>query len=305
MTPLRFLSPGENFMALERAHSHPDDASVIVIPVPFEQTSSFGLGSSGGPEAIITASHEVELFDAALGFEPFQAVGGIATLAAMDLDGLDGERVSQRLCAEVSEWLERGKFVVTLGGEHTSIVGAVRAHCEACNDLTVLQFDAHSDLRPDYLGTRWNHACAVARILDFHDSVVQVGIRSQDKAEREVASAKGLPVFYAHAIHHDAEQGHDWVQPILDATRQNVYITFDCDVLDPSVIPATGTPEPGGLTWLQVDKLLKRLCAARNVVGLDVNELAPIEGINYPQFTIAKLIYRFIGYRVAREGLAR
>jgi agmatinase len=231
-----------------------------------------------------------------LGIEPVQAVRGIATLDPLDVDGLGGEELAERLRKTVGGWLDRGKFVITLGGEHTSVVGAIKAHCETFSDLTIVQLDAHSDLRPSYLGDPWSHACAAARVLDFHDALVQVGIRSQDREERAFSEGKGLPVFYAHEIHCCQEEREDWIGLIIRTTRKHVYLTFDCDVLDPSVLPATGTPEPGGITWSQIDRFLARICRERKVVGLDVSELSPIPGLEYPQYNVAKLIYRFLGY---------
>lgn len=292
-----FLSEAVNFLALPEESSSPERAGVVVILVRFEATSTYGTGTARGPEAIIHASHQVELFDAALGFEPYRATGGIATRAPLDVAGCDGETVAQRVREAVARQLAEGKFVVVLGGEHTAVVGAIQAHCAAFDDLTVLQLDAHSDLRPTYYGSPWNHACAMARVLDFHRAVVQVGIRSQALEERRIAEAHGLPVFYAHDIHGHEDRGEHWVTGVIAATTPRVYVTLDCDVFDPAVVPATGTPEPDGLTWRQVDRLLARLCAEREVVGLDVSELAPIPGVQHAEFTIAKLIYRFIGHR--------
>ena len=285
------------FLDLPPEQANPQTAGVVMLPVPFERTSTYGQGSARGPAAIIAASREVELFDTVLGCEPYEAAGGIATLAPLDVSDCDGQAVAERLRHEVGKWLIKNRLVITLGGEHTSVVGAIRAHCEAYANVTVLQLDAHSDLRPEYNGDPWNHACAMARVLDFHDHLVQVGIRSQAKAERATAQERGLTVVHAHDIHLKDDERADWLEEIIEATHHNVYVTFDCDVMDPSLVPATGTPEPGGLTWRQVNELLRRLCLERSVVGLDVNELAPIEGMTYPEFTMAKLIYRFVGYR--------
>ncbi len=290
-----FLGTEENFLALDAEWSSPDTAGVIVQMAGFEKTSSFGLGSALGPQAILKASHEVELFDAVLGFEPYIAAKGIATLAPLDVSDCDGASLAAQLFQQTAQWLERRKFVVTVGGEHTSIVGAVQAHCRAFSDVTVLQLDAHSDLREEYQGDPWSHACAMARVLDFHDHIVQGAIRSQERVEREVSEARGIPVFYAHDIHDREAAGEDWIGDMVRATRPQVYISLDCDALDPAVVPATGTPEPGGLTWRQVDRLFARLCAEREVIGLDVSELAPISGDHRSEFTMAKLIYRILG----------
>lgn len=294
---IKSLSIERNFLGLPSEHSDPETAGVIVLPVPFESTSTYGKGSWAGPEAILEASHQVELFDCALGCEPFVQAGGIATLEPLNVLGCNGPEVALRIEEAVNPWIARGKFVVVLGGEHTSIIGNVRAHCAVFNDVTVIQFDAHSDLRPEYEESEWNHACAMARLLDFHDSLVQVGIRSQEAGERALVEARSIVNLYAHDVHAMERQGKDYAGRIVEACRPRVYLTFDCDALDPSIIPATGTPEPGGLTWYQVDEILGRLCREREVIGMDFNELAPIEGSSVSQFTIAKLIYRMIGYR--------
>ncbi|NWG12790.1 MAG: agmatinase [Acidobacteria bacterium] len=307
-----FLSEQENFLGLPEASSDPKAAGVVIIPVPYERTSTVGRGSALGPDAVIAASHAVEFFDAALGFEPYQAAGGIATRAPLDVAQCDGPGLSGRLRNEAAHWLGLGKFVATLGGEHTSVVGAIRAHCDAYEGLTVLHLDAHCDLRPEYLGDPWNHACAMARVLDFlplacpaactGPSLVQVGIRSQDREERAVARERNVPVFYAHEIHDQTYARQDWIGRVIASTRPRVYVTLDCDVMDPSIMPATGAPEPDGLTWQQMDALLSRLCRERELVGFDVSELAPIPGLRHPEFTVAKLIARILGHRFARHS---
>lgn len=292
-----YLPEAENFLGLSEELSAPASARVVVLPVPFEATSTYGPGSSGGPIAILDASHQVELFDAALGFEPFRTAGGIATRRPLDSAGSDGQGLAERLRENVKELLEQGRFVIVLGGEHTSVVGTIWAHCGYYANLTVLQLDAHSDLRGSYLGSSWNHACAMARVIEFHGDLVQVGVRSQAAEERAIVEQERIPVFYAHEIHAQNRGMADWIGPIIEKTKPRVYVTLDCDVMDPSVVPATGTPEPGGLTWAQIDRLLSRLCREREVVGMDVAELAPIPGLRHPQFTVAKLLYRFLGYR--------
>lgn len=295
-----FLPPEEGFLGLPAQENPPETARVILIPAPFEASSSYGRGSADGPRAIIEASAQVELFDAALGREPWRLAGGVATLAPLEVQGLSAPEMNARLEENVARALDEGRFVITLGGEHSSIVGAVQAHCRRFERLTVLQLDAHSDLRPSYQGDPWSHASAMARVLDFHDHLVQAGIRSQDKTEREISEAGGIPVFYGEAMVRAQARGEDWIGPIIDTCRQNVYLSLDCDVFDPSLIPATGTPEPGGLDWPMLDLLLERLCAARRLVGFDVSELMPINGLPASQFIIAKLISRLMARALAR-----
>ena len=295
----------KNFLALDRDQSNLAHAPVVVQQAPLERTTSYGKGAANGPRAIIEASHQVELFDAALGCEPVAEMGGIATLPALETARKDARQFADALYAETAHWIARNKFVVTLGGEHTSVLGAIRAHCAAWNDLTVLQLDAHSDLRNEYDGSRWNHACAMARVLDFHEHIVQAGIRSEALEERRRAEALALPVVYAHEILAYPPGEDAWIKRIIRACRRSVYVTLDCDVFDPAVIPATGTPEPAGLTWQHIESLFRRLCTVRNVVGIDISELAPIRGIHHPQFTMAKLIYRFLGIRFQESNNTR
>jgi len=294
----RFLSSIKGFLGIpEEEAVAPEAARCVFLPVPYEHSSSYGRGSCRGPEAIIEASKQVEFFDATLGFEPRARCGGLATFEPLAVDSMDATAVEKALFGEVLAWLNRDKFILALGGEHTSVVGAIHAHAKYYDEVTVLQLDAHSDLRESYEDNPWSHACAMARVLDFHDRLVQVGIRSQCIEERQRSEALAIPVFYGEAIQARAQAGEDWIGDIVRATTKRVYITLDCDVFEPYWMPATGTPEPGGLSWMQINALLQRLCAEREVAGLDVNELSPLPDVHYPQYLIAKLIYRFLGYR--------
>jgi agmatinase len=291
-----YLPAGERFLGLDDGQADPDRAGFVLVPVPFERTSSYGRGSAEGPAAILAASHQVELRDAALGIEPWAAVGGIATMSPLPIgESDDGRDVMDRLEGVVGDLLDSRRRVATLAAEHTGVVGAVLAHARRADDLTVVQIDAHSDLRPEYLGDPWSHACAMARVLDFHRDIVQVGIRSESSEDAAAARAHGLKVFYGEQIQRDAGRGADWIAPIVDACAENVYVTLDLDALDPAIMPATGTPEPGGLTWRQVDDVVERLCRDRRVLGFDVSELAPVPGLAAPQYIAAKLVYRLIG----------
>ena len=292
----RILDEKHNFLGVQNSTNWPETSGVVIIPVPYEQTASYGLGSGNGPAEILTASHHVELYDAELEFAPVEEADDIITLKPLSIDGYSGQSLAQYLDNEVASWLKTGKRVITLGGEHTSVVGAIKAHIDYYNDITILQFDAHSDLRSSYQKDAWNHACTMARVLDFYNNIVQVGIRSQSKSEKEKASRLGLPIFYANAIHKQERKGWDWISEIIHALSEKVYITFDCDVMDPSIMPATGAPEPGGLTWSQLDRLFGRICQECQIIGFDVSELSPVKALNYPQYTVAKLIYRLIGY---------
>jgi len=289
------LPEAERFLAVEDAWADPERSRCVVIPVPYDETTSYGHGAQDGPAAILEASHQVEFFDTDLGYEPRGKCGGILTTAPLDVAGLDGASLAERLEAEAAGWIAKGKRVVVLGGEHTSGVGAAWASAAAYPGVGVLQLDAHSDLRAEYLGNPWSHACAMARVLDRDARLVQVGIRSEAGEERETVTARGIPVHYAAAIHRVAASGEDWTGAVVAQLPEHVHITFDCDVFDPAVMPSTGTPEPNGLLWRQVDALLERVCAERTVVSVDVTELAPIPGLSHPQFTVAKLVHRLIG----------
>ncbi len=291
-----FLPQERRFLGLEDAWAGPEEAGCVFVPAPYEASSSYRRGSAHGPEALLAASRQVELFDAALGRESFRDCRGIATVAPLET-ATGAEAFCTKLSDTVTALRARGKFVVTLGGEHSAVVGAVRAHTAADPELTVLQLDAHSDLRESYEDEAWSHACAMARVRDTHPRLVQAGIRSQCAEERAVTDAQGIPVFYGEDIQRRAARGEDWVAPILEMLSQRVYVTFDCDVMDPSVVPGTGTPEPGGLTWTQANTLFERLCAERELVGFDISELAPLPDAVHSEFTIAKLAYRVLGYR--------
>lgn len=293
------LSADQRFLGLQDAFADPDRSRCVILPAPYERTSTFGAGSIHGPQSILRASREVELFDAALGFEPHRAADGIVTQVPLSLQALPGDEMVATVQDAVGYWRDRNKFIVTLGGEHTAILGAVKSHVESDSSVTVLQLDAHSDLRETYEGSPLNHACVMARVREFHTNIVSVGIRSQCVEERQAAEELGVKTFYAHDILRDARAFDETVDSILDAVGQRVYMTFDCDCLDPSIMPATGTPEPGGLSWHQVTTLLQRLCSEKELIGFDISELAPIAGVHHPEFTIAKLIYRVIGWKFA------
>ncbi|MHC4353477.1 MAG: agmatinase [Planctomycetota bacterium] len=286
-----------NFLGLSGNMASIENAGAAVLSVPYEKTSTYGNGSEAGPAAIILASQQVELFDTVLGAMPYRLAGGIATIPAITCLGKSVLTLIEELRVKVNDVLSSSKFPVVLGGEHMSVVGAIKAATEKFSDLTILQLDAHSDLYSEYEGDEWNHACTAARILDFHDHIVQVGVRSQSADERDFVVNHSIPVFYAHDIYQKECAKDDWISPIIDSIRKYVYVSVDCDVFDPSIVPATGTPEPGGLSWRQIDGLLRCLCAERDVVGLDVSELSPLAGSHQSEYTIAKLVSRFIGYR--------
>lgn len=262
------------------------------VSVPSGKTASYGGGSEKGPAAIYEASCQVELYDEVLGGETYRSFGGILDEAVAGAKNTPLNVLFSRLKNKVKKLISDGRFVVTLGGDHTSVIGAIAAHTEAYKDVTVLQFDAHADLRQTYEGSKWNHACAMARVYDFHKDIVQAGIRNMSAPEADFIREKSIPCFMAHVIKKDLEGFKD---KLIKSLKKNVYITFDCDCLDPAIMPATGTPEPNGFTWEEIDGILASICAKRKIVGFDVNELAPIKGMHHPEFTAARLIYRLLG----------
>ncbi len=272
------------------------EPAVAVLPVPYERTTSWGRGAEDGPAALLRASHYVELYDEELRLEPFRI--GIETLPPVDVEA--GEDVAlERISTAARAAIERGRFLAAIGGEHTVTPALVRGVVEAVgSDLGVVQFDAHTDLRPTYAGTPWNHACAMSRVLDLGVSTLAIGIRSLSRPEAARIETEGLPVIWANQMHAlAAEELQALFLGLLASLPDTVYLTFDLDFFDPSLLPATGTPEPGGGNWRQALALLRLLFEHKRVIAMDVVELAPIPGNPASDFTAAKLLYKCIGYR--------
>ncbi|HEX6308218.1 MAG TPA: agmatinase [Longimicrobiales bacterium] len=287
-----------NFLGLDGKASEFTRAKAVILPVPYEATTSFGGGTANGPAAILAASRYIELYDQELDREPADA--GISTLPSLSLTGAG----PQAAIAELREAYDRvldaasGKFVVLLGGEHSVSSAPILAWTERLQAqgrrLSVLQFDAHTDLRPEYEGSPYSHASVMARVQDRVE-LVAVGIRALTSEEmRLVRKADNIHVFLADDIH----SGDAWMDDVMSRLGEDVYISFDVDVFDPALVPSTGTPEPGGLQWYPVLRLLRRVFAERTVHAADVVELAPIPGLAAPDFLVAKLIYKMIGYRL-------
>jgi len=278
------------FFDLEERYTRYETAAAVILPVPFDATSTWRKGSAGAPEAVRLASRHVELYDLETGREVYRR--GICGLPPVEA-GTSREMV-ERVCGAVAAQVERGKFVVTLGGEHTVAVGAVRA-CAARNPgMSVLHLDAHADRRETYLDDPLNHACAVARIRECVSSVVSVGVRSCDACE--VHSLKEDAVITAREVRENVE----WTSRVLESLGEKVYVTLDVDVFDPAVLPSTGTPEPGGLDWYHVTGLLRRVAEQRRIVACDVTELCP-DGRAESEFTVAKLVYKILTYALGGE----
>ncbi len=279
------------FLGLKEADAAYAAAAVVVIPVPYERTVSYGAGTARGPAAILEASGYVELYDEVLGEEPWRK--GIHTAPEVSSKD-DPEAFLAELEERAAEVLADGKFPVFLGGEHSLTTAPVRAARDAFEDLSVLQLDAHADLREEYHGSPWSHASVMRRVHELGIPVVPVGIRAVSPEEIGFIRAHDLPVFWSHWIAH----GEEWMDTALSALTETVYLTFDVDFFDPALIPATGTPEPGGGFWHETMRFLGRVFREKRVVGMDVVELSPIDGFHAPDFVVARLVYRAIGYRL-------
>ena len=298
--PAGWESYQHNFLGLEEPWCHPEQAGVYVLPAPYEHTSSYVSGSDQGPSAIIEASHQVEFYDEMLRCEPFREWGGIATVTPLDLKGKVDRQAVDAIEGFVRPHVGTGRFLVTLTGEHTGALGAIRAHAERYPNLNVVQIDAHGDLRHAYQGNPYSHASVMARVVEDGLPLVQVGIRSicPEEVER-IAGSDRISTFFAAALLDPAGpyegKSTRWIPDIVKACRGPVYLTFDCDGLDASLVPALGTPEPGGLGWYDTLNLITALANGPGILGMDISEIAPIEGFVAPQFCIARLIYRILG----------
>ncbi len=298
--PAGWLEADENFLGLDETWCHPDRAGVRVLPAPYEHTSSYIPGSDRGPSAIIEASRQVELYDETLDCEPYREWGGVATAMPLDLGGKVDRVAVEAIEAFVQPHVGEGRFALTLTGEHTGALGAIRAHAKRYPDLCVVQIDAHGDLRQAYQGNPFSHASVMARVVEDGLPLVQVGIRSISPEEIALlAKTESVSTFFAAKILDPSGpyegRAARWVPEVVKACRGPVYLTFDCDGLDASLVPALGTPEPGGLGWYDTLTLVTALADGPGIVGMDVSEIAPIEGFAAPQFAVARLIYRILG----------
>jgi agmatinase len=276
------------------------EAQVIIVPFGFEATTTFGKGAKNGPAAIIKSSRQVELFDDELWQETYKKV--------KIMTAQEPKKKTRDLEGVIKEILENKKLPIILGGEHSITSFIINAYRKTVlENFSILQFDAHADLRDGYLGQKYSHAAAMRRCLDFKNiNLVQIGIRNISNENDEMAFWKrnqGSPVNFAKAKHGAriktfwAKDKKKWkIADIVKGLEKNVYITFDVDVFDSSIMPSTGTPEPGGLDWYEVLDVLRMVCAKRKIIGADFVELAPIKNFPAPDFLVAKLIYKTIGY---------
>ncbi len=287
----------DTFLILDPAEHTLDRSRCVVLPVPYEETTSYRKGARRGPEAIVRASAEMEDYDVELGCEPCSV--GIHTAPALEPPVLESnggpEAMAGRVREAVSFYAAQGKLMGMLGGEHSITSGAVAALAERHPGLSVLFFDAQADLRDDYQGWTHSHACAARRTLDHASSLTLVGVRSMTGEEAVFAQERGVALFPR-----GAEPIAD-VDAIVDTLGEDVYVSFDLDAFDPSFMSAVGTPEPGGMGWWEALRILRTVGECRRIVGFDVVELAPDEGPEACAYTAAKLVYKMFGYATARS----
>lgn len=275
----------------EEQYTSLKNASIVILPVPYDETSTWIKGADKGPQAILEASYNMEFYDIETQTEVYKQ--GIYTAPAIT-EKVSPETMVAAVKAATTQYLEQEKFVVSIGGEHSVSIGAIQAFAEKFDNLTILQIDAHTDLRPTYMGSANNHACVMARAREVA-KIVQVGIRSMDRSE--LAYIEEGKIFYAHDICRQRGHSKQWQNEVIKQLTGNVYVTIDLDGFDPAIMPSTGTPEPGGLLYYEVLDLLKMVGEKVNIVGFDVVELCPNEQSKASDFLAAKLIYQLLSYQ--------
>ncbi len=292
---MKYLKTKDNFLAIEdeKLYSY-ENSKVVIQQVPYEYTSSYLSGSDKGPAAMVKASQFVELYDEELDQENYIKIGGICTVKPLDFKNKTNKKAVDYIEAETSKLLDDGKYIVSLGAEHTVTLGFVKAFLKKYPKLTVVQIDAHSDLRDSYGNNKFSHASVMARVHELGVNLVQLGIRAQCIEEANlIKSSKNITTFYAHQIRNN----NNWQADALKGISGPVYLTIDADGFDPSIVPAVGTAEPNGLLWNETIIFLKQLFAQNDVVGFDVVEIAPAKNNILTEYTMAKLIYKLIGYQ--------
>ena len=264
------------------------ESSVVIHPVAFDKTTTYGHGASKGPSALIEASRNIELYDIETRSEVFKE--GIFT--APEMSPMSCQKMVEEVYEKSTFFLNEGKYVVTIGGEHSISFPVIRAHAKRYGPISILQLDAHTDLAPAYEGNPYSHASVMARVKEIPevDRIISVGIRSMAKEEMPYINEN--ETFWAHTLF----ENESWMDQVIEQLSDRVYLTLDLDVFDSSIMPATGTPEPGGLDWNRVLKLIKRVIKAKSVIGFDVVELSPIPQLVAPDYLSAKLIYKILSY---------
>ena len=287
------METNQNYAGIPDEFAQQETSKIVLIPVPYDGTSTWGKGADKGPEAFLEASANMELYNIETASEVYQQ--GIY-LADAITESSSPEAVVNRVHEMTKKYIARNKFVTLFGGEHSISIGAIRGFNEHFENLTVLQIDAHADLRESYEGTPYNHACAVHEASKT-TNLVQVGIRSMDAIEKTYMDEE--KVFFAH----DMNMDEFWVDKVVEACTENVFITFDLDAFDPSIMPSTGTPEPGGLLWYETLEFLKLVFEEKNVVGFDIVELCPNKNDRSSDFLAAKLYYKMLSYKFAEANV--
>ena len=275
----------KNYAGIPDKYARLDDAKVVLIPVPYDGTSTWGKGADKGPDAFLEASENMELFDIETRTEVYKK--GVY-LAPPVTEDASPEKMVEAVHKTVKNYIKQDKFVTIFGGEHSISIGTIRAFNESFEDLTVVQIDAHADLRPEYEGTTCNHACAVHE-ASKKTNLIQVGIRSMDVSELDHMDEN--QVYWAHDLY------EDWMDDAIGQMTPNVFITIDLDAFDPSILPSTGTPEPGGMFWYETLEFLKLMFKKKNVVGFDIVELNPNKNERSSDFLAAKLYYKMLSYK--------
>jgi agmatinase len=264
-----------------------DPSKILLQSIPYDGTSTWGKGADRGFEAFLEAAENMELYDIESDSEVYRQ--GIHILPEINEDA-SPEAVYHAVRAQTEHLLSTDKFLTFFGGEHSVSIGIIEAYRKIYPDLTVLQLDAHADLREQYMGSPYNHACAMHR-ASKETNLIQVGIRSMDVCEKEFLDPQKC--FFAHQIH----SNRSWEEASIDLMSDHVYLSIDLDVLDPSVMPSTGTPEPGGMDWYMILEYLRKVFQAKNIVGFDIVEFAPLQDLKAPDFLVAKLYYKLLSYK--------
>ncbi len=293
--PFAGLGPHQSFLGLAQSPASYEGARAVVIPAPYDGTTTYRAGAREGPRAILAASRELEPFDEEIGADVCEA--GIATTEELPVTVASPRHMVGRVKSAVTAVFDAGKLPVLLGGEHLLSLGAVEALTERIAGLSVLHLDAHADLKGEYQGSAFSNACVMHHVLRIA-RLVQVGIRSLTLEERDVIRERDVPCFWGQKLWQDPSL---WDR-IVEFLGPEVYITIDLDVFDPSIMPAVGTPEPGGVGWYEVLRLLRRVARERRVVGFDVMELSPIPQMPAPDFLAARLVYKLLGYILMDNG---
>jgi agmatinase len=296
----KVLPQATNFLGLPKEYSNYEKSEIVILSAPYEKTTSYGGGTGKAPAAIIKASQYVEFLDDEF-FKEVCFEKGIATLPPVNFEKLTGKAALRRLESAVKRELEEDKFVVTIGGEHTISTAPISAHHWKYPNMSILHFDAHSDLRETYSGTPYSHACFMMRVADDvgfpMERVVQVGIRAQSKEEYAFAKGSGIHTFYATNIRR-GKHGKNWQASVANTLpTDEVYVTFDVDYFDPAIMPTTGTPEPDGFLWNETMEIFRELRkAGKKIVGFDIVELSPDPKQSHATYLAAKLLYRLLNF---------